>query len=169
MKFNKTIVSLSVMLLLTATIVGVGFTKGTAYNMDFATKLAASYVPYSSQPAGASELSDRFNLRYTDQTQIYEVAVDKVHGKVVSMKTIYTANKAGSTASLNENNIREIIQHSTPDAAIQSVTLETANDQPVYEAIYDTSTSHTIAHLSASTGNTLDRTVEYTDIAPYTS
>lgn len=161
MKFNKTIISLSVMSLLTAAIVSIGFSKASVFNAEAAQSIAAAYVPYTSQAAGIEDQPEDYAVHFLDGDVAYTVKVDKVHENAASVQTVYRSNSYGSTVGLNENNIREIIQHSVPDARIESAALQSVNDQKYYEVVYDTSTTHTTVHLNAQNGNTIDRTTEY--------
>ena len=161
MKFNKTIISLSVMFLLTAAIVSIGFSKASVFNAEAAQNIASAYVPYTSQAAGVEDQPEDFAVHFLDGDVAYTVRIDKVHENAASVQTIYRSNSYGSDVGLNENNIREIDQHSVPDAKIESAGLQSVNDQKYYEVVYDTSTAHTSVRLNAQNGNTLDRTVEY--------
>ena len=161
MKFNKTLVSLSIMFLLTAVIVSIGFSKARVFDPEMVQQIASAYVPYTSKAAGLEDQTDCYRVHFTDGSTQYIVNVDKVQQSAASVETVYTDNKASKTAGLNENNIHEIIQHATPDAVIHSVALQQEDGLYVYDADYETSTTRVHLKLNAENGNTLRRTVIY--------
>ena len=64
MKFNKTLVSLSIMFLLTAVIVSIGFSKARVFDPEMVQQIASAYVPYTSKAAGLEDQTDCYRRQY---------------------------------------------------------------------------------------------------------
>lgn len=171
MRINKSFISIAVVLLLTAAIVSVGFTKAEVFDSKTAAKLAANYVPYGSTLENSDSDKEQYHVTFTKkdgaQNLAYDVVIDKAYEAVQSVKTTYRNNLYSRNVILSENDIRLIVQHSMPDAVIHTLSLESVNGLSYYKVVYDTSTTSCELKLNTETGNTIEKLITYSGIAPY--
>jgi len=171
MKSNKSFFSVAVMLLLSVAIVSVGFTKAEVFDSGTAAKLAANYVPYGSTLENSESDKEQYHITFTKkdgaQNLSYNVAIDKAHQAVRSVKTTYHNNPYSRNVILGKSDIRQLIQRNTPDAVIHTLSLESVNGLSYYKVVYDTSTTSCELKLNTETGNTIEKISTYAGIAPY--
>jgi len=145
--------------------VSVGFSKPVVTDAVSAGYLASRYVPQTSDLQGVTDAGDHYNVAYAwtaDGMNVsYDIAVSKAEQRVTSSTTRYNNNRAGSTVSLSESQVREQLAKRVPSATIDTIELNAGAAGSYYTVNYHSGATTGTIELDAATGNTIEKTVNY--------